>query len=209
MVTTHTAMPEGGVAAGAETVPRQRTPAGLDEPGDAAGLRDRLTRLTLRAVPESPAESDVVRFRRRWWDGAAYVPSVVVRSRSGRYRLAETTAGIVPLPASSRHARRALRRIRRPITCDPRLVTLARARRGGAPGLSRLTIVRLPDTGRPSGRPSLPARPLGLGPLVRIEQEGDVLRCSGTGCAALVPVPPPGRLIAGKPSRCPGCGHRA
>jgi hypothetical protein len=45
-----------------------------------------------------------------------------------------------------------------------------------------------------------------LRPLLVIEQQPDALRCHNDACAALVPVPPPGRLATD--AGCAHCGRR-
>lgn len=175
---------------------------------DTEELRDRLTRSHLSAAGEAPEPREARRYRRRWWDGAARVPALVVDIEgAGRCRLVETGGQIVALPAGSRRARRAIRRLRRRATVDPRLLALARgeldARRDGQPFMS---VGRQRTDDLPVGRPTIPQprfdRPR---PVIRIDQDIDVVRCSARGCAALVPIPPPGRLISD--ASCPRCGR--
>lgn len=185
-------------------------PAGWGEisPEAAAELaawRDRLTRDRLSTAPET-GHTDRLRFRRRWWDGASYVPTAVVRRRGARFRVVESRGEVLTLPARRRAARRALRRIRQVATPPPELTTLASDTISLA---DRLPRRRLPVDDLPRGRPALRRQSLLTLPprLVRIDQAGDGLRCPNRGCAALVPVPPPGEIPA--PGRCPACGWPA
>jgi hypothetical protein len=156
--------------------------------------------------------ADVVRFRRTWWDGAARVPSLVVRLSTGegprRCRLVETGGQVVAVPATGWRARRALRRLRRPANVDPALLLLATK---GAPdprldGRPRVTLVPTWQDDRPRGRPTVPSTRRGVVPLVLVEQLGDVVRCEQPNCAGMVPIPPPGR-ITGRPAACMRCGR--
>jgi hypothetical protein len=163
-------------------------------------------------VAEAPDVSDVVRFRRGWWDGAARVPSLVVRFSTGdgvrRCRLVETGGQVVAVPAAAWRARRALRHLRRPATVDPALLLLATKgsldpRLDGRP---RVRLVPPWQDDRPRGRPTLPATRRSVVPLVLVEQLGDAVRCEQPSCAGMVPIPPPGR-VTGRPSACMRCGR--
>jgi hypothetical protein len=175
-------------------------------------LRDRLTQTHLRTAAEAPEAANIVRFRRAWWDGAARVPSLIVRlSTEGgtrRCRLVETGGRVVAVPAAGWRARRALARLRRPAAVDPALLLLTT--KGAAdPRLDvrpRVTVVSLLQDDRPRGRPTLPSTRRTVTPLVLIEQRGDAVRCEQPSCAGLVPIPPPGR-ITGRPAACMRCGR--
>jgi hypothetical protein len=68
----------------------------------------------------------------------------------------------------------------------------------------RIPVVRRGDL--PIAKPTTPRRRADLPQLVvRIDQEADVLRCTGANCSALVPIPPPGRLLGD--TSCPRCGR--
>jgi hypothetical protein len=173
-------------------------------------LRDRLTRQHLTDTGEAPEASDVRGFHRGWWDGGAHVPAAVVRlDGAGRCRLVENGGTVVALPATGWRARRAIRKLRQEATVDPQLLELARHELDPAlDGRPRVSIVQqrsgLADL--PTGRPSMPRRATTLPcRVVHIEQGADVVRCTSPNCAALVPIPPPGRLITG--TSCPRCGR--
>jgi hypothetical protein len=179
------------------------TPATTEE------LRDRLTRLHLMSAGEAAEATDVRNFRRNWWDGAARVPAVVVRlgvgGRASRCRLVENGGQVIALPAVGWRARRAIRRLRRRAAVDPRLLALARRTPDVRVDDTRpVSVVRqrsyLPDQQKMSRRTADPPKLA-----VRIEQEADVVRCRGANCAALVPIPPPGRLL--NDAACPRCGR--
>jgi hypothetical protein len=173
-------------------------------------LRDRLTCAHLSTAAAAPATAEVREYRRRWWDGAARVPALVVEVEgAGRCRLVEAGGQVIALPAGSWRARRAIRRLRRRANLDPRLLALARGnldpRRESEP---RVSVVRQRTDDLPVGRPTMPLprfdRPR---PVVRIDQDDDVVRCSSRNCSALVPIPPPGRLLGD--ATCPRCGRTA
>ena len=203
----------------AEPLPSQRpSPELLASDGrDATNnvdLRDRLTRSHLRAAAEGAHASNVVRFRRAWWDGAARVPSLVVRLATergtARCRLVETSGGqVIALPVQGWQARRVLRRLRRPAAVDPTLLLLttkgaADPRLDGPP---RVTIAPAVHDDRPCGRPTPPAATRrGVAPLRVVEQLGDAVRCGYAACAGLIPIPPPGRIV-GRPVACSRCGR--
>jgi hypothetical protein len=175
--------------------------------GDLAELRDRLTRQHLAATGEAPEATEVRGFDRQWWDGAAHVPAVIVRlAGSGRCRLVETGGHVVAVPARGWRARRAIRQMRRRAEVDPQLLDLARHELDPAhDGRPRVSVVRQ-RSDLPMGQPTTPRRTTMLpGRVVHIEQGADVVRCGSATCAALVPIPPPGRLIAG--TACPRCGR--
>jgi hypothetical protein len=180
------------------------TAAGYEE------LRDRLTRGHLIATGEAAQPDDVRTFRRRWWDGGAHVPAVVVQlDDSSRCRLVETGGRVVALPARGWRARRAIRRLRRPPVVDRRLLALARRQPDPlAASTSRVAIVRQRSEDLPLGQPTVPQsrfdRPR---PVVRIAQEADVVHCGSSRCSALIPIPPPGGLIT--ETTCPRCGRVA
>jgi hypothetical protein len=167
-------------------------------------FRDRLTRRHLAAVEVAPEPTEIRRFQRGWWDGGVRVPSLIVRLRGhGRARLVETGGQVVALPVSGWRARRAIRRMRRRAVVDPRL--LAFAADPSAHVETRLPLVRQ-RSDAPRGRPTMPRQRTDLPRLVvHIEQETDVVRCSAPDCAALVEIPPPGRLVTD--SACPRCGR--
>src|SRR5947199_3509439 len=93
--------------------------------GTTEELRDRLTRQHLSACGEAPEAANVRQFRREWWDGGTHVPSLVVDLQGTRCRLVQVGGHVVALPANRWRARRAIRRLRRRVTVDPRLVALA------------------------------------------------------------------------------------
>ena len=185
---------------------------------DPAGteLRDRLTRVHLQTAAERPEPGEVIGFHRRWWDGAARVPSLVVRLSTGqghrRCRLVEAGGHVVALPCAGWRARRALRQLRRPAVPDPALLLLA-AKGGADPrldGRPRVTLVPppiAPGDDLPRGRPSRPAMARRIVvPLVVVEQHDDAVRCPEPNCAGLVPIPPPGRITV-QVTRCSRCGR--
>ncbi len=171
-------------------------------------VRDRLTRIYLASTGEAPQAMQVRRFRRRWWDGAAHTPSVVVAIDGARCRLVQHGGRVVALPASGWRARRAIRRLRRRATVDPQLLALAAKRMDPRlDGKPRVAVVRQRTGDLPVGRPSMPRRSRLDAPrvIVHIEQDTDFVRCSGPNCSALVQIPPPGRLFTD--AACPRCGR--
>jgi hypothetical protein len=179
---------------------------------DLADLRDRLTCGWLTAAAEGPRPVDAATFRRSWWDGAVRVPTLIVRfvGATGRssYRLVETGGQVIALPASGWRARRALRRLRRPATVDPRLLALARDLDPTSEQPARVAVVRQRGD-LPRGRPTLPSTHRTMpAPLVELEQDCDAVRCSHADCAALIPIPPPGQPLTDD-IVCVGCGRPA
>jgi hypothetical protein len=180
---------------------------------DLADLRDRLTRGHLAVAAERPLPVDGRAFRRSWWDGAAWVPALVVwlpgPGRGTRCRLVEMGGQVIALPAAGWRARRAIRRLRRRATVDPRL--LAFARRQPAPttdSAPRVAVVHQ-RTDMPHGRPTMPRTRRSIPPpLIELQQGADAVRCAHANCAALVPIPPPGRLITADVV-CTRCGRAA
>jgi hypothetical protein len=175
--------------------------------GTTEEVRDRLTRQHLSSCGEAPQAGNVRRFRREWWDGAAHAPSLVVDLEGTRCRLVQVGGQVVALPANRWRARRAIRRLRRRATVDAGLIALAQ--RGPDPRLDdrpRVTVVRQRKGDEPPGRPTM-RRPRRDAPrlVVHIDQDADVVRCGTTTCSALVPIPPPGRLLG--ETSCPQCGR--
>jgi hypothetical protein len=180
-------------------------PIEVDSPSpdlDPVELRDRLTRDRLSRLGARPDGHRVVRFRRNWWDGVAWVPSLVVHCPAGRYRLVESPSGIVALPARGAAARRRYRRYIRRAVADGAVGLLAASREAVPPQRSPW---RRPDDA-PTGLPTPPRWRTRTSLRIRVDQEADAVRCRHEGCAALVPIAPPGRLV-GVAERCPGCGR--
>ncbi|MFL6237870.1 MAG: hypothetical protein ACJ735_00060 [Actinomycetes bacterium] len=175
--------------------------------GTTEELRDRLTRQHLARTGEAPEPADVRRFSRDWWDGAVRVPSLLVRlPGAGRCRIVQTGGAVVALPASRWRARRTLARLRQRPTVDPRLVALAGRRPDPHPERAPRMSLVAQRSDHPRGLPLRPRSRNGLPVrVVHIEQQADIVRCGSANCAALVPIPPPGRLQS-EPA-CPGCGR--
>jgi hypothetical protein len=71
-----------------------------------------------------------------------------------------------------------------------------------------VSVVRQRTDDLPIGRPTMPRFRSGLPRIVvHIEQQDDTVRCGAANCSALVPIPPPGRLISDV--GCPRCGRVA
>lgn len=176
-------------------------------------LRDQLTDqlLTDGALPGLK----VLR-RQTWWDGAVEATCLTVQWRRARWRLLVLDSGtVVTLPARSRAARRQLGQYRAALG-RPALDESGRGRAAVAaphapsPVLPSITgddpadVLRRALVGRvPSPRSDVPVD------VVVVEQVGDWVPCSRPGCAALVPLAPPGEDVAHVDPAGPVCGRCA
>lgn len=112
--------------------------------------------------------SDIVEYDEAWWDGAAFDRCVVIDLDGRRVRVVETEGEVVVLPMSRRKAGKVLADRRRPHDAEL--------------------------TGPPRRVPKLDTLQL----VVVDAPDDDVIRCSGRGCGALLPLEATGR--------CPRCG---
>ena len=120
------------------------------------------------ATAVGTSESDILEYDEAWWDGASFDPCVIVDVDGRRVRVVETEGEVVVLPMSRRKAGRVLADRRRPHPAEL--------------------------TGPPPRVPSLDTLQL----VVVDAADDDVVRCSGRGCGALLPVDATGQ--------CPRCG---
>lgn len=178
------------------------------EDRDLRSLRDQLTEA---ALTDGTFPGLKILRREAWWDGAITRTCLTVQWRKARWRLLVLDADtVVPLPAGSRAARKQLDRYR---------AALGRpALDESVPG--RHEVVLLPPapaavlpsvTGDDPEHALLSARLRTLransSGTVVVEQVGDWVTCSRPGCAALVPLPPPGDVVDVSSPYGPVCGR--